>query len=109
MLISGTVASGFEPVRDLYEYNMRNLAERNTQLCIYVGETRVVDLWASANNDSAFTADSLINVFSSGKSLEAILLAMLVDRGLLSYDASIADYWPEFAAHNKQDLSLIHI
>ena len=106
MLISGTVAKGFEPVRDLYENNMRNLAERNTQLCIYVGDTRVVDLWASADNDATFTADSLINVFSSGKSLEAIMLAMLVDRGLLNYDASIADYWPEFGEHNKQDITV---
>lgn len=106
MIISGTVAKGFEPVRDLYEDNMRNLAERNTQLCIYVGETQVVDLWASADNDPGFTADSLINVFSSGKSLESILLAMLVDRDLLSYEAPIATYWPEFGQRGKAEITV---
>ena len=32
--INGTVAPGFEPIRSLYEKNMQNLLERNTQLCI---------------------------------------------------------------------------
>ncbi len=95
------MAPGFESVKQLYEHKMRSLAERNTQLCVYVGDQCVVDLWASAVEDSDFSPDSLINVFSSGKSLEAILLAVLVDRGLLDYDAAIVDYWPEFSANNK--------
>lgn len=106
MNVQGYVAPGFEPVKTLYEHNMTTLAERNTQLCIYVGEDLVVDLWATAINDNNFDADSLVNVFSSGKSLEAITLAMLVDRGLLDYDAKIVDYWPEFAANGKQGTSI---
>ena len=104
--IHGTVAEGFEPVRDLYEKNLRTLAERNTQLCVYLGDTCVVDLWGSAVNDTAFSADSLVNVFSSGKSLEAITLAMLVSRGLLDYQARIADYWPEYAKHGKEETTV---
>ncbi len=101
MIIEGYVAPGFEPVKELYENNMERLAERNTQLCVYVGDTCVVDLWGSAIDDPEFSGDSLVNVFSSGKSLEAITLAMLVDRGLLDFNAPIADYWPEFAANDK--------
>ena len=109
MVIEGTVAPGFESVKQLYEHNMRSLAERNTQLCVYVGEERVVDLWASAVDDATFSPDSLVNVFSSGKSLEAILLAMLVDRGLLDYDATIAHYWPEFGANGKQHTTIANL
>ena len=109
MVIEGTVAPGFESVKQLYEHNMRSLAERNTQLCVYVGEERVVDLWASAVDDATFSPDSLVNVFSSGKSLEAILLAMLVDRGLLDYDATIAHYWPEFGAKGKQHTTIANL
>ena len=109
MVIDGTVAPGFESVKHLYEHNMRSLAERNTQLCVYVGEERVVDLWASAVDDATFSPDSLVNVFSSGKSLEAILLAMLVDRGLLDYDATIAHYWPEFGAKGKQHTTIANL
>ncbi|MFT4615388.1 MAG: hypothetical protein ACI9NT_002541, partial [Bacteroidia bacterium] len=80
--IEGTVAPGFESVKELYEYNMLHLAERETQLCVYHGEEKVVDLWASVAGDSTFSPDSLINVFSSGKSLAAIAMAALAGKGL---------------------------
>jgi CubicO group peptidase (beta-lactamase class C family) len=104
--IEGTVAPGFESVRDLYEREMRTMAEENTQLCVYYQGEKVVDLWASAGNDSKFSPDSLVNIFSSGKSLEAIAIASLVARGLLDYDAKIADYWPEFGANGKGQLTV---
>jgi len=107
--VEGSVAAGFERVRDLYQRNMATWAEENTQLCIYYRGEKVVDLWASATDDSSFGPDSLVNVFSSGKSLEAIAIASLVSKGLLSYDAKVADYWPEFGANNKEALSISEI
>lgn len=106
LIIEGEVAPGFESVRALYERNMRTLAERNTQLCIYVGEQCVVDLYASAVGDQAFSADSLVNVFSSGKSLESLTLAMLQDRGLIDYDRPIAEYWPEYGCEGKAETTV---
>lgn len=106
MKIAGHITPGFERVKQLYERNMHSLAERNTQLCIYVGEECVLDLWGSAIDDANFTADSLVNVFSSGKSLEAILLAVLHDQGLLEYDKKIGDYWPEYSSAGKEDTTI---
>ena len=106
MIFQGAVAPGYQSVRELYEHNMRTLAERNTQLCVYVEEECVVDLWASVVDDTSFSGDSLANVFSSGKSLEAIAFAMLVDGGLLDYDARITDYWPEFGNNGKGDVTI---
>jgi CubicO group peptidase (beta-lactamase class C family) len=107
--IEGTVAPGFESVKALYEYKMHTLAERETQLCVYHGEQKVVDLWASCAGDTTFSPDSLINVFSSGKSLAAIAMASLVAKGLLSYSAKIIEYWPEFGGNNKQDLTVAEL
>jgi CubicO group peptidase (beta-lactamase class C family) len=104
--IEGTVAPGFESIRRLYEHKMQTLAEKNTQLCIYYGDEKVVDLWASTTDSGSFTPDSLVNVFSSGKSLEAIAIASLVSKGLISYDANITDYWPEFGANGKGELKV---
>jgi CubicO group peptidase (beta-lactamase class C family) len=104
--IEGSVAPGFESVQRLYEYNMHALAEENTQLCIYHKGEKVVDLWASVSHDSNFAADSLINIFSSGKSLEAIAMASLVGKGLLNYEAKITDYWPEFGANGKGEVTI---
>ena len=102
--IEGQVAPGFERVRDLYAHNMATLKERNTQLCVYHRGDKVVDLWGTQIDDTNFEPDTLVNIFSSGKSMEAIALASLHGRGLLDYDKRIADYWPEFALNGKQDL-----
>lgn len=107
--IEGGVAPGFESVQRLYEHNMRTLAEKNTQLCVYYNGEKVVDLWASTIADSDFSADSLVNVFSSGKSLEAIAMASLVDKGLLKYDARVSHYWPEFGSAGKQTLTVAEL
>ena len=105
-LIKGMVAPGFESVKQLYEHNMQTLEEKNTQLCVYHEGEIVVDLWASQTPDKDFSPDSLINIFSSGKSLEAIAMASLVGKGMLNYNAKITDYWPEFGANGKGELSV---
>jgi CubicO group peptidase (beta-lactamase class C family) len=104
--IEGTVAPGFESVKSLFEHNMRTFYEKNTQLCVYHKGQKVVDLWATAQGEENFNADSIVNVFSSGKSLEAIAIASLVDKGLLRYEAKIIEYWPEFAAQQKSSLTI---
>jgi len=93
-------------LKDLFRSEMRTKAEENAQLCIYYQGQLVVDLWASKSNDTDFTADSLVNVFSSGKSLETLAIASLVDRGLLNYNDQIADHWPEFAGNGKGSITV---
>ena len=68
----------------MFTNNFRRGREDSSQLCVYVGGERVVDLWASLS-DPTYTADTLTNVFSSTKSLTAIALAGLQDRGLFNY------------------------
>ena len=104
--INGDVAPGFESVKRLFARQMNTLAEDNAQLCVYHQGKKVVDLWASSSADDAYTADSLVNVFSSGKSLEAIAMGVLVSRGLMDYDAKITRYWPEFGAQGKEELTV---
>lgn len=107
--VQGTVAPGFESVKSVYERELRTMAEENTQLCVYHKGVKVVDLWASATDDPLFSADSLVNIFSSGKSLETIAVAWLVGKGLLDYKAKIADHWPEFAANGKGELTVAEL
>ena len=78
------MAPGYESVRRMFEDNFKSGSEENSQLCVYVQGEVVVDLWGSkagANTQHPFTADTVTNVFSSTKSLTAICIAMLVDRG----------------------------
>ena len=51
-----------------------------------------------------YDSDSLQLIFSSGKSVASILMAMMVDQGLLDYDNKVTDYWPEFGKNDKDKL-----
>ena len=104
--VEGDVAPGFESLKALFTQQMRTLAEENAQLCVYHRGKKVVDLWASAPGNEAFSGDSLVNIFSSGKSLEAIAIGALVSRGFIDYDATITHYWPEFGAKGKEGVTV---
>ncbi|WP_436774502.1 serine hydrolase domain-containing protein [Yinghuangia sp. YIM S09857] len=101
--VHGTVADGFEEVRDAFEavvaaeYN-----EPGAQLAAYAGDHLVVDLWAGSD----IRGDSLHPVFSNTKGAAHTVVAMLVQDGVLDLDRTVASYWPEFAAEGKGDLTL---
>jgi len=107
--VKGDVAPGFESVKELFTRQMCTLAEENAQLCVYHRGKKVVDLWAWATGNESFSADSLVNIFSSGKSLEAIAVSALVSRGLIEYDARITQYWPEFGAQGKDEVTVAEL
>ena len=48
-------------------------------------------------------------IFSSGKSLEAIAVATLFDKGLFNYEDTIAKYWPEFAQNGKENVKICDV
>ena len=105
--IAGTVAPGFENVRDAFAANFAREGddrEIGAALAVYVRGTCVVDLWGG-HSDAAETKpwarDTLINVWSASKGITSIALAMLVDQGRISYDDTVAKHWPEFAAGGK--------
>ena len=102
-VVEGFVAPGYENVRTMFERNFSRGAEESSQLCVYVGEEVVVDLWGSTSH-SNYTGDTLTNVFSSTKSITAIAMAALVDLGLMNYSDKICQHWPEFAENGKGDL-----
>ena len=102
----GFVAPGFESVKAMFENNFQRGADESGQLCVYVGEEMVVDLWCSTSTDNNYTGDSLTTVFSSTKSLTAIAMASLVDKGLIKYSDKIASHWPEFGQKDKGEITI---
>lgn len=35
-----------------------------------------------------------------------LCFAMIADRGLIDYDRTVADYWPEIAVHSKGEITV---
>ena len=53
--------------------------------------------------------DTIVNVFSTTKTMTDLSCLILADRGLLDLDAPVATYWPEFAANGKEDVLVRHL
>ncbi|MET7859141.1 serine hydrolase domain-containing protein [Streptomyces sp. NPDC005318] len=101
--VHGTVAPGFEGVRETYAAVLaEDTTEPGSQLAVRLHGRTVVDLWAG----DGIEADSLPAVFSSTKGAAHLVVALLVQDGVLDLDRTVASYWPEFAAQGKGELTL---
>ena len=95
--VKGHVSSGYEPVKDHLQKMLDSGCEDKLQLCVYVGKKCVVDLNASINPDEqSYSADTMQCVFSSGKTVASIVVAKLVEQGLMNYGDKIVTHWPNF-------------
>ncbi|MFF7634673.1 serine hydrolase domain-containing protein [Kitasatospora sp. NPDC008050] len=100
--VHGTVAEGFEAVRAEFEaFVAAEPVDPAAQLAAYQHGRLVVDLWAGD-----VTGDSLSGVFSVTKGAAYLVVALLVEEGVLDLDHRVADHWPEFAAHGKGAVTL---
>ena len=105
--INGTVAPGFERVRDAFAANFENHGEVGAAFSLYHRGVKVVDLWggvADVESGRPWAEDNIVMVFSSTKGATAVCAHLLAQRGELDLDAPVATYWPEFAAAGKQDI-----
>ncbi|MBB4921011.1 CubicO group peptidase (beta-lactamase class C family) [Kitasatospora kifunensis] len=101
-VVHGSVAKGFEAVRAEFEaFVAAEPVDPGAQLAAYQGRRLVVDLWAGEVD-----GDSLTGVFSVTKAAAHLVVALLVQEGVLDLDRRVADYWPEFAAHGKGAVTL---
>ena len=110
--IGGVVASGWEPVRDAFMANLDSGEETGCAVSVYHRGSKVVDLWGGsfdADRSKPYEEDTLQLVFSTTKGITAIAVAMCVERGLLSYDAPVVKYWPEFAQHGKDSATVAQL
>ncbi|MDO3648640.1 serine hydrolase domain-containing protein [Nocardia mangyaensis] len=107
--IHGDVAAGFGPVADAFRRNFTEHAEIGAAVAVYAGDQPLVDLWAGHRDRRRavrWERDTIVPVFSSSKGLSAFTLAVAVSRGLLDYESPVAKYWPEFAAHGKDRITV---
>jgi CubicO group peptidase (beta-lactamase class C family) len=107
--VHGEVAAGFEPVADAFRRNFARFGEIGAAVAVYDGDRPVVDLWAGFRDrrrQLPWERDTMVPVFSSTKGMTAFAVASAVSRGVLDYQAPVAQYWPEFAAHGKESITV---
>ncbi|MDA5285120.1 serine hydrolase domain-containing protein [Streptomyces sp. NPDC054904] len=112
MEVQGTVAEGFEAVREAFVRNFEVLGDRGAAVAVYRDGRRVVDLWGGtkdadgagvgAGGSGAWQAGTAQVVRSATKGVAAAVPLLLHQRGLLDLDAPVGAYWPEFKAGGKE-------
>jgi CubicO group peptidase (beta-lactamase class C family) len=107
--VEGHVSRGFEEVREAFEENFNRRGELGGACCAYVHGERVVDLWGGIRNKQtgdSWERDTMVVVHSATKGLAAMTLALAHSRGWLDYAEPVAAYWPEFAQHGKETITV---
>ncbi|MBG7700828.1 beta-lactamase family protein [Streptomyces sp. MC1] len=105
MDVNGTVAEGFEPVREAFAANFALLGERGAAVAVYRDGHRVVDLWAGTQDvdgTAPWQPGTAQIVRSATKGVAAAALLLLHQRGELDLDAPVGTYWPEYKAAGKE-------
>lgn len=109
--ISGHCDERFSAVRDAFAGNFADRGEVGAAVCVLIDGEPVIDLvggWANEARTREWQHDTLVNFYSVGKALVALLVLQLVDAGTVGLDDPIASVWPEFAAGGKQDATIRH-
>ncbi|WP_030745191.1 serine hydrolase domain-containing protein [Streptomyces sp. NRRL S-31] len=115
MDVNGTVAEGFEPVREAFAANFALLGERGAAVAVYRDGHRVVDLWAGTRDidgddgGAPWEPGTAQVVRSATKGVVAAALLLLHQRGALDLDAPVGEYWPEFKAAGKDRTLVRHL
>lgn len=107
--VHGAVEPGFEPVREAFAANFTRFGEQGAACAAYVGGRKVVDLWggeADRTTGRPWSEDTLSVIWSATKGAVAVLVHLLAQRGELDLDAPVARYWPEFAGHGKEGVTV---
>jgi len=78
-------------------------------LAVYLDGRPVVDVWTGWSDRRGkkwWSADTAPMVFSATKGVASTVIHRLADRGLIDYDAPVAQYWPEFGANGKAAITV---
>jgi CubicO group peptidase (beta-lactamase class C family) len=109
--VHGICEPGFEPVREAFISNFEKGLDVGASVAVTRDGEFVVDLWAGDADESGtpWEKDTIVNVYSTTKTMAATCVLMLADRGELDLYAPVAKYWPEFAQNGKEGVSVANV
>lgn len=109
--IDGICDPRFERVRETFEKNFAKHDDVGASVAVTLDGEYVVDLWGGYKDPERtelWQHDTIVNVFSTTKTMAAMCLLMLADRGQVDLYAPVAIYWPEFSENGKEGVEVRH-
>ncbi len=111
-LVQGTTSPKFDVLRERLETSLANGDDVGASVAVYHHEELVCDIWGgftSEDRSAPWERDTLVNVWSTTKTMTFLVALMLYDRGELDFNEKVASYWPEFAAQGKGNIEVRHL
>ncbi len=112
MKIEGHHDSAFEPVIDAFRDNFTERGDVGASFALSLDGEMKVDIWAGHLDEARsepWREDTLVNVYSTTKTMTALSALLLADRGELDFSAPVARYWPEFRQAGKKAVEVRHL
>ncbi len=110
--LRGHVEAGWQPALDAFVDNYAQDEEIGSAVSVYLDGRKVVDLWAGYRDADAtlpWEEDTIVCMMSVAKGIAGMAFNMLIDRGQVDPDATVATYWPEFAQNGKEAVLVRHV
>jgi CubicO group peptidase (beta-lactamase class C family) len=110
--VDGRCDERFTAVKDAFTANFDNGLDVGASVAVVSDGEMVVDLWggfADAAKTAPWERDTIINVWSTTKTMTFLSALILADRGELDFHAPVARYWPQFAANGKEHIEVRHL
>lgn len=100
--LSGRADAGLEEVVDRLDRLLSADPDLSIQVAAYVDGQLALDAYGGPH----LGRDSLIVPYSTSKNIIGVSVGLLVERGLLDLDATVASYWPEFGQAGKERVTV---
>jgi len=110
--VHGSTEPRFDRLSELLSESIDSGDDVGASVSVTIEGETVVDLWGGWTDESRTTpwqADTIVNVWSSTKTLISLVALVCADRGLIDLDSPVATYWPEFAANGKENVLVKHL
>lgn len=110
--IEGYSDPRFEQTREILAGSIDSGADLGASFAVTIEGEPVVDIWGGHLDEAktrAWEKDTIVNVYSTTKTMSFLCALVLADRGELDFDANVAAYWPEFAAAGKEQVKVWHV
>lgn len=105
--IEGTCREEFQAVREVFEYHLDSGIDTVASVAVFIDGEPVVDLWGGyfdATYTRPWERDTIVQTFSTTKTMTALVALVLADNGVLDLDAPVVKYWSEFGAEGKSEI-----
>jgi CubicO group peptidase (beta-lactamase class C family) len=107
--IHGTYEEGFAGVAETLAKQIDTGLDVGASVALMRDGEMLVDIWGGhqdVERTVPWEENTIVNVFSTTKTMTALCALMLADRGELDFHAPVTTYWPEFAQAGKEDIEV---